>query len=116
MRDMFKNDAAFWPMFDEIVKVTAKRPGAGNQLRVLSGGYRACVMPVSNDDPFDEADAQTTRMRFSVLIAKTGPNAWNDRSPPTIGDEVELPGGMKASIKKVNQFVDDYFEMEVRQC
>lgn len=116
MSDIFSNRRAWSPFFGDVVKVSARRGGAGVPARTAAGGYRACVLPMANDDPFAEEDAQSVRPRFSVLIAKTGPNAWNDCEPPRIGDVLELPGGMTAAVKKVLPVVDDWYELEARQC
>ena len=117
MGRMFENSKAFAPMFDDLVKVTARRITDGvNPPRIIRGGFRACVLPMMNDDPFAEDEAQSARRRFSVLIAKSGPSAWNDRQPPQIGDVIELPNGLTAAVKKVIPVVDDWYELEAREC
>lgn len=117
MRDIFKNDVAFAPMFDDLVKVTARRIADGvNRSRIIRGGFRACVMPMLNDDQFCEDEVQSVRRRFSVLIAKSGPGAWNDRQPPQIGDVIELPSGLSVAVMKVIPVVDNWYELEAREC
>jgi len=108
--DPFNNAIAFGMMFNDVVKVTGVRQG-----RTIRGSYAACSFPIHFDDPFEEDKMQSTRQRFSVMIAKSGPRSWNDKSSPQIGDEIVLTNGLKTSVVKVSPVVGDWYEMEVRQ-
>ena len=115
MNSPFKNNKAFEPMFDEIVSVLAKRPSGD-----ISGGFRACVMPIADAGAIlGDMSTQSTRARFSVLIAANGSQAWIEAalgSRPQIGDKIELKSGLKTSVVKVSPLVDSWYELEVEQC
>ena len=105
---------SFAPFFDEIVKISATR---GSQ--TISGGFRACVMPVQDAEALFDGSVQSTRPRFSVLVASSGNQAWIEaaiRSRPQIGDVVELKSGLVTAVRKVNPVVDAWYEIEVEQA
>lgn len=101
--------------FDTLVKISAPR-----QSGEVSASFKACVMPISDADPIDPSlSIQSTRARFTVLLAANGSQAWIEAaigSRPQIGDKIELASGMKTSVRKVSPLVDAWYELEVEQC
>lgn len=106
---------SFAPFFDTLVKIGAPRPSGD-----LSFSVKACVMPISDAEPIiPETSTQSTRARFSVLLAASGDQAWIEAaigSRPQIGDRIELASGLKTSVRKVSPLVDAWYELEVEQC
>ena len=101
----------FAPFFDALVKITAPRVDM-----TISSGFRACVMPLTDAIAVLDDSVQSTRPRFSVLIAATGDQAWIEAalgSRPQIGDKIELQDGLVTSVKKVSPHVDAWYELEV---
>lgn len=115
MTNPFEDIAAYSPLFTDLIKVTAKRR-EGNAVRTISGSYRGCVFPAEDAEAMLQESADSDLKTFRVLIAKLGPNAWNDKTQPQIGDIIEFKGGVRAAVKKVDPLVADWYEMEARQC
>ena len=111
MGNIWNNPSAFAPMFDEHVSIEAVRPS-----RTIRGTFAACVMPVSIDDPFAETEAESKRLTVSVLLAKRGADAWNDRTAPQIGDKITIEAGVMFAVTKVNPLVSEWYEIEARSC
>lgn len=101
---------AFEPMFDDNVKIVSNRPSL-----TIRGTFAACVFPIQFADPFAEDTAQTEIRRFSVLIKKGGPRAWNYKDPIRIGDKITLKDGLKTAVTKVNLSTGPWFDVETRQ-
>ena len=115
-------DAIFTPLFDAVVKVEATRPDPGANTPgatvVIRGGFRACVMPLADEDPVVESASASRRKRWSVLIARKGRDAWSAAavgSDPQIGDKVTFEDGVTASVSYVSTVVDTWYELEVRK-
>lgn len=106
---------ALAPFFDTLVKISAPRPSGE-----VSASFKACVMPIADAEPImPEISTQSTRARFSVLLAATGSQAWIEAaigSRPQFGDKIELLSGLTTSVKKVSPLVDAWYELEVEQC
>ena len=112
MSDIFSCPAAFEPFFTERVRIDAPRPGGE-----VSGGYKAMVSPILDDEPILEDMGESSRQRFAVLIPIRGEGGWNAAAlgtRPQIGDKVTLQNGTIAHICKVSPLVGDWYEIEAR--
>ena len=115
-------DASFSPLFDAVVRVEAVRPDPGANTPggtcTIRGGFRACVMPLADEEPVVESASASRRKRWSVLIARKGRDSWSSAavgSDPQIGDRVTLEDGCTASVTHVSTVVDTWYELEVRK-
>ena len=111
-------NTALSPFFDTLVKISASRPNPNGQAPLdLSFSVKACVMPATDAEPIvAEVSVQSTRPRFTVLLAASGSPAWIEAaigSRPQIGDQIELANGLQTSVRKVSPVVDAWYELEV---
>lgn len=108
MFNRFKNPRAFATFYTERVSLEAVRAGV-----TIRGTYAACVFPGTAADPLAATASETEVVTATILIAKTGPFAWNQADPPRIGDKIHHDGHVYAVTKR-DDFVRDHYHLEAR--
>ena len=102
-------ESAFAPCFNDRVVIEANRPDGA-----IRGTFAACVFQ-GVADPMSDGAADTSVATATVLLAKTGPLAWNRPEPPQIGDSVTLACGASFVVTRRDDLVTDHYQLEARQ-
>lgn len=95
MRDMFKNDAAFAPMFDEAVCVVSKRDG-----KTVRTSFHVSVFSEGTSEPIGEGVIDTELEAVTFLVRQAD---WPSVKAMRRGDVIERPDGRKYQVKSVRR-------------
>lgn len=107
----FDNFKAFAPFFERDCVTIEWR---NTRLETLRGTFSACVLDEAlAGDPLAENDVEGVAT-LTVLLATTGDNAWQDQTPPRVGDIVSPWNRRRFRISSVKITAVDYITLSAR--
>lgn len=108
MNNPWQEQAAFAPMFCDVVKIDGVRGNGAFQSSV-----KACVFPAQDVDPFDGASADSDMQSIVVIVPKAEQTGAPVKCQVQIGDTLTLDDSTAWKASDIST-VEKYWKIEAR--
>ena len=108
MSNPWQEQAAFAPMFCDVVKIDGVRSNGAFQSSV-----KACAFPAQDVDPFDDSSADSDMQSITVVIPKVEQTGAPLKCQVQIGDKLTLDDRTAWKVSDVST-VEKYWKVEAR--